>query len=80
MPQPVVPSPDTMHVDPKQVAARLDDNGLPGPSASHSVYYRDRCHFQTNKEGLVPSDEDENPSRFEDPEFFYDSDARYEDQ
>jgi hypothetical protein len=83
MPQPVVPSPDTMHVDPKQVAARLDDNGLPGPSASHSVYYlvRDRCHFQTNKEGLLPSDEDEYyPSRFEDPEFFYDSDARYEDQ
>ncbi len=38
MPQHVVPSPGTMHVDPKQVAARLDDNGLPGPSASHCPY------------------------------------------
>jgi hypothetical protein len=60
MPIPVVPAqpdppPDTAHVDPKHVAVRLDDNGLPGPSSYE-------------------------PSCFEDPEFFYDSDARYEDQ
>jgi hypothetical protein len=59
-PVPVVPAqpdppPDTAHVDPKHVAVRLDDNGLPGPSSYE-------------------------PSCFEDPEFFYDSDARYEDQ
>jgi hypothetical protein len=84
-PVPVVPAqpgppPDTAHADPKHVAVRLDDNGLPGPSSSHGAYYRDRCHAQSNHEGLLPSDEDEYPSRFEDPEFFYDSDARYEDQ
>jgi hypothetical protein len=49
------PPPDTTHADPKHVAVRLDDNGLPGPSSYE-------------------------PSCFEDPEFFYDSDARYEDQ
>jgi len=27
------PPPDTVHVDPKHVAVRLDDNGLPGPSS-----------------------------------------------
>jgi hypothetical protein len=59
-PVPVVPAqpdppPYTAHVDPKHVAVRLDDNGLPGPSSYE-------------------------PSCFEDPEFFYDSDARYEDQ
>jgi hypothetical protein len=91
MPQHVVPSPDTMHVDPKQVAARLDDNGLPGPSASHSVYlYRDRCHFQTNKEGLIDSDvEMEIPAEYSDSdddrkipaEYSYQySDRDYEDQ
>jgi len=62
----------------------LDDNGLPGPSSSHGAYYRDRfrTNFQTNREGVRMSDEDEDPepSCFEDPEFFYDSDARYEDQ
>jgi hypothetical protein len=71
-PVPVVPAqpgppPDTAHADPKHVAVRLDDNGLPGPSSSHGAYYRD-------------DDEDPEPSCFEDPEFFYDSDARYEDQ
>ena len=77
MPQHVVPSPDTMHVDPKQVAARLDDNGLPGPSASHSVYYRDRCHFQTNHEGLIDSDDDlEIPAEYS----YQYSDRSYEDQ
>jgi hypothetical protein len=77
MPQHVVPSPDTMHVDPKQVAARLDDNGLPGPSASHSVYYRDRCTFQTNHEGLIDSDDDvEIPAEYS----FQYSDRSYEDQ
>jgi hypothetical protein len=82
------PPPDTAHVDPKHVAVRLDDNGLPGPSSAHSAYYRDRfrTNFQTNREGIRMSDEDEDPepcpepSCFEDPEFFYDSDARYEDQ
>jgi hypothetical protein len=48
------------------------------------AYYRDRfrTNFQTNREGVRMSDEDEDPepSCFEDPEFFYDSDARYEDQ
>jgi hypothetical protein len=88
-PVPVVPAqpgppPDTAHADPKHVAVRLDDNGLPGPSSSHGAYYRDRSrtNFQTNREGIRTSDEDEDPepSCFEDPEFFYDSDARYEDQ
>jgi hypothetical protein len=85
MPAPVVPAqhgppPDTAHADPKHVAVRLDDNGLPGPSSSHGAYYRNRfrTHFQTNREGVRMSNED--PSCFEDPEFFYDSDARYEDQ
>jgi hypothetical protein len=78
------PPPDTAHADPKHVAVRLDDNGLPGPSSSHGAYYRDRSqtNFQTNREGTRMSDDDEDPepSCFEDPEFFYDSDARYEDQ
>jgi hypothetical protein len=70
-PVPIVPAqpgppPDTAHADPKHVAIRLDDNGLPGPSSSHGAYYRE--------------DGDPEPSCFEDPEFFYDSDARYEDQ
>ena len=78
LPNPVVqppaePTPDTSHEDPKHFAHRLFNLG--GPSAS-----RGRSS-QTNKEGLGPSsDEDEYPSRYEDPEFFYDSDARYEDQ
>ena len=77
LPNPVVqppaePTPDTSHEDPKHFAHRLFNLG--GPSASRGISY------QTNREGLLPSDEDEYPSRFEDPEFFYDSDARYEDQ
>ena len=78
MPQPVVPSPDTMHVDPKQVAARLDDNGLPGPSASHSVYYRDRVQLPVEPpEGLMEEDDEPEHER----EYFYEySDRSYEDQ
>jgi hypothetical protein len=78
------PPPDTAHADPKHVAVRLDDNGLPGPSSSHGAYYRNRfrTNIQTDRKGIRMSDEDEDPepSCFEDPEFFYDSDARYEDQ
>jgi hypothetical protein len=70
---PTEPTPDTRHENPKHFAHRLFD--LAGPSASRGVSY------QTNKEGLLPSDEDDaEPSCYEDPEFFYDSDARYEDQ
>jgi hypothetical protein len=77
LPNPVVqtpgePTPDTSHEDPKHFAHRLFELG--GPSASRGSY-------QTNIECLQHSDEDEYyPSRYEDPEFFYDSDARYEDQ
>jgi hypothetical protein len=56
----------------KQVAARLDDNGLPGP-----LYYRDRCNFQTNHEGLIDSDDDlEIPAEYS----YQYSDRSYEDQ
>ena len=71
--RPAEPAPDTSHEDPKHFAHRLFDLG--GPSASRGISY------QTNKEGLLPSDDaDEYPSRYEDPEFYYDSDERYEDQ
>ena len=95
-PDPVVPpdpgpSPGTTHVDPKYVAVRLDDNGLPGPSASHGAYYRAtpdgayfhryRQDFQTNREGAYwVDDEDPEPES----ELYYNSDAGseppYEDQ
>ena len=57
LPDPVVqpqtePTPDTRHEDPKHFAHRLFN--LAGPSAS-----RDRVSYQTNREGLLPSDEDD---------------------
>jgi hypothetical protein len=55
LPDPVVqpptePTPDTRHEDPKHFAHRLFN--LAGPSAS-----RDSVSYQTNREGLLPSDE-----------------------
>jgi len=90
MPPDPGPPPDTTHVDPKHVAVRLDDNGLPGPSASHGAYYRAtpdgayfhrfRTNFQTNREGVWNDDEDPEPEA----ELYYNSDAGseppYEDQ
>jgi hypothetical protein len=70
------PPPDTRHEDPKHFAHRLFN--LAGPSSSRGVSY------QTNREGLLPSDEDQELEAefFYQNEFFYqdDSDARYEDQ
>jgi hypothetical protein len=41
------------------------------------VYYRDRCHSQTNKEGLIDSDDDlEIPAEYS----YQYSDRDYEDQ
>jgi hypothetical protein len=52
----------------------------PTPDTSHE----DPKHFAHRLFNLggpsASRDEDEYPSRYEDPEFFYDSDARYEDQ
>jgi hypothetical protein len=77
LPHPVVPQPDTTHVDPKHVAVRLDDDGLPGPSASHAVYYHERSNFQTNHEGLMDEDDDlEIPAEYS----YQYSDRSYEDQ
>jgi hypothetical protein len=57
LPDPVVqtptePTPDTRHEDPKHFAHRLFN--LAGPSDS-----RDRVPYQTNREGLLPSDADD---------------------
>ena len=66
------PPPDTTHADPKYFANRLFAD-FAGPSASHGVSY------QTNREGLLPSDEDYDPEL--DAEFYgRDSDEPYEDQ
>ena len=66
------PPPDTTHADPKYFANRLFAD-FAGPSASRGVSY------QTNREGLLPSDEDYDPEL--DAEFYgRDSDEPYEDQ
>ena len=80
MPQPVVPSPDTMHVDPSRLP--LDS------TTTASLDHRPRtpcttataCNFQSNHrapEGLMEEDDEPEHER----EYFYEySDRSYEDQ